>query len=65
MIIERISMFTGKKHALDLPVTQEQLDRWQAGAMIQEVFPELTADQREYILTGVTAEEWDAVMRPE
>ena len=52
-------MFTGKTRTLDLPVTQEQLDRWQGGELIQRAMPNLTPDQREFIKTGVTAEEWD------
>ena len=61
MQIKRTSMFTGKTHTKDLPVTQEQLDAYKAGGLLQDAFPDLSADDREFIKTGVTKEEWDHV----
>ena len=61
MNITRTSPFTGKVNTLDLPVTQAQLDKWEQGARIQDVFPTLTAGQREFILTGITEKEWSEV----
>lgn len=43
---------------MDLNVTEAQLDRWEAGELIQDVFPDLSPDDREFLMTGVTAEEW-------
>ena len=60
MKITRKSMFSGIVRTVELPITQEQLDRWQNGELIQKVFPFLSKDQREFLMTGVTAEEWDA-----
>lgn len=60
MKITRTSMFTGITRTLDLPITEEQLARWNGGELIQNAMPELSADQREFVMTGVTAEEWDA-----
>lgn len=31
----------------------------EAGAMIQDAFPDLSADDREFLMTGITPEEWD------
>lgn len=59
MLITRTSMFTGKTTTLDIPVTQEQLDNWNKGMMIQNAMPNLTADDREFIKTGITKEEWE------
>ena len=61
MIIEMISRFTGKLNMMDLPVTFEQLARWQEGELIQNVMSHLTADQREFLISGTTPEEWDSV----
>lgn len=36
-------------------------DRWKAGERIQIAFPFLTAYEREFIKTGITSEEWDAI----
>ncbi len=44
---------------MDLPITQEQLDAWRGGKLIQNAMPDLTPAQREFILTGATPEEWN------
>lgn len=62
MLITRTSMFTGKTTTLDIPVTQEQLDNWNKGMMIQNAMPNLSVDDREFIKTGVTKEEWDEAL---
>jgi len=59
MMITKKSMFSGTAHTMELPVTQVQLDRWQGGELIQTVFPFLSASEREFLMTGVTAAEWD------
>ena len=59
MEIARRSPFSGLHHVMDLPVTQKQLDRWQAGELVQNVFPHLSADEREFIMTGITPQEWE------
>lgn len=61
MKVTRVSLVSGLTSSMDLPVTQEQLDEVNSpsGRLIQQIFPELTADQREFILTGITPEEWD------
>lgn len=60
MLIKRESMLSGIIHEMDLPVTNEQLAQWLGGAMVQDVFPHLTADQREFLMTGIMPDEWDA-----
>ena len=58
MKITRTSVFTGVERTLDLPITEEQLATWKGGTLIQEAMPELSPDDREFIMTGVTSEEW-------
>ena len=58
MKITRTSMFTGIERTLDLPITEAQLSEWEAGTLIQKAMPELSADEREFVMTGVTAQEW-------
>ena len=60
MRIIRTSQLTGNTTYWDMPITQEQLDEWAEGVLIQEAMPHLTADQREFILTGITPSEWNA-----
>ena len=57
--ITRKSMLSGEINSMELDVTQEQLDLWQGGKLIQNAFPHLNADEREFIKTGITAQEWD------
>ena len=42
-----------------VPVQAEQVIAWQAGALIQEVMPELSADQREMLMTQTCGVCWD------
>lgn len=66
MLITKVSMFSGKENTLDLPITADQLVAWERGdTLIQNAFPHLTADQREFLITGVTAEEWNAMFGSE
>lgn len=60
MNITRISPLSGKVNTLDIPATLEQFAAYEAGALIQDAFPNLTPDEREFIKTGITPEEWDA-----
>lgn len=59
MKITRKSILTGTLRTIDLPITGAQYIRWQSGATIQEAMPQLTPEQREFILTGVTSDEWE------
>lgn len=58
MIVTRTSALTNTVRSIDLPVTQEQIDAWENGELIQDAMPALTPDQREFIKTGITPEEW-------
>ena len=61
MRIIRRSLVSGETNVMDLPVTQMQLQEWKDGGLIQNVFPDLTPDQREFIQTGITPNEWQQV----
>ena len=60
MKITRISMISGVERTLDLPITEQQIAAWISGTLIQEAMPQLSADEREFVMTGVTTEEWEA-----
>lgn len=53
------SLFSGKWTQQRLPLIEDQWKRWQGGEYIQRAMPNLTPDQREFLLTGATAEEWN------
>lgn len=59
MKITRTSMMSGITRTLDIPVTMNQLQEHASGGLIQKVMSNLSEDDREFILTGMTAEEWD------
>lgn len=58
MIIVKKSILTGVTHEMELPISGNQLAAWQQGELIQDAMPELTADQREFLMTGITPDEW-------
>lgn len=58
MEISKRSPITKKVTTRDLDVTQEQFDRWNQGESIQSVFTNLSASDREFLLTGMTDEDW-------
>jgi hypothetical protein len=61
MVIARTSPLTGRENSLDLPVTLEQLAAHRAGALAQDAFPDLTPEQREFLISGYTPEDWNAL----
>jgi len=65
MLITRTSFHSGIKRTMDLPVTDSQLRAYDRGALLQEAFPNLDADQREFIKTGITKEEWVDIYGPD
>lgn len=66
MKLKRISPVTGETNEMELYITEEQLAAYYASnRMIQDFFPNLTADEREFILTGCTKEDWEAIFKEE
>ena len=63
MLIIRTSPFSGNTNSMEIEVTQEQLSSWESGTLIQNAMPNLSADEREFIMTGITPEEWDSAFK--
>lgn len=61
MKIYRIHPFTRQGHVMEIPVTEEQLRRWEAGELIQNAMPSLTPGQREFIKTGLLESDFEAM----
>lgn len=61
MLITRKSPVSGNVNTREINVTQEQLDAWAGGMLIQQAMPNISADDCEFIKTGITPEEWDAL----
>ncbi len=64
MKITRTSPFSQRTLTLDLPVTVTQMSRWEAGAKAQDIFSNLNADEREFIMTGIAPGEWEEYLGP-
>lgn len=62
MLIERKSPISGKIQIRDLPITDSQMIAWENGALIHEVMPQLSVDDREWLINGTTKEDWDWLM---
>ena len=59
MLIAKTSSLTSKTHQMEIDVSDKQIALWMEGALIQDVMPNLTPDEREFIPTGITPAEWD------
>jgi hypothetical protein len=48
---------------MDIPVTEEEIfridNRFHSGELIQNIVPSLPPEQREFLMTGATPEEWE------
>jgi len=59
MIITREHFLTGELNTRSMDVTQEQLDRWRNGELVQNAFPHLTDEERDFFVLGTTKEQWE------
>ena len=64
MKITRISELTGRTQSMDIPITEQQYYEYMTGTEpIQQFFPDLDPDQREFIMTGITSDDWERIFR--
>lgn len=59
MKITRKSLLTGVVRTLEINISEQQLEQWKLGKHIQWVCPQLAPEDREFLISGTTAEEWD------
>ena len=57
MKITRTNPFNGTVNTRELDITPEQVEAYEAGALLQNAFPNLSADDREFYKTGI--DNWD------
>jgi len=60
MKITRKSMITGTSNTMEIDVSLDQIRQWETGTLIQNAMPHLNPDEREFIKTGITPEEWES-----
>jgi hypothetical protein len=64
MKITKQCILDGNTYTMDIPkltpkLLAEGMAKRDAGAMIQNAFPYLSADEREFLLTGTPGDVWD------
>jgi hypothetical protein len=60
MLIQRRSQLTGKTSTMDINVDRSRLLKYMMeGGHIQNHFPDLKPEEREFIRTGITPQEWE------
>lgn len=57
--VQRNSPLTNGTVTRTLKLTRDQFIRWQRGELIQRAMPQLTPDEREFLLTGMSDADWD------
>lgn len=62
MLITRKSVISGNVNTMDINVTHEDFEKLESGWLIQSAMPHISADEREFIMTGITPQEWEAEM---
>lgn len=69
MEITKISQLTGNQHTMDINVTQYEMirieNRYHSKELIQNIVPNLTMEEREFLMTGITPEEWNTTFGEE
>jgi hypothetical protein len=65
MFLNRTCPFTGTLNTMEIPISSKEFQLgtalWEAGVNIQDAFPTLNADEREFIKTGILPATWDAM----
>jgi len=67
MWVKMKSALTGHVHEMELLITPAQWKEWNSfnRRMVQDIFPDLTAEEREFLVSGITPEEWAAAFPKE
>lgn len=58
MTFTKRSPLTGKNNTMTVNCTPMQYSNWQRGMLIQDAMPQATPDEREFLITGYTPEDW-------
>ena len=58
MLVGKRSMMSGTLNEMNIEVSEKQITLWMEGELIQNVMPNLTPTEREFLMTGITPSEW-------
>jgi len=56
---DRKDIFTGKINTMVLNVSLDQMMAYHDGELVQEAFPQLSVEEREFLISGVLPEDQD------
>jgi len=57
--IDRVSPFSGNTNSMFMLLDVADYNKWRSGGgCIQDIMPYLSADEREFLMTGIMPEEW-------
>lgn len=63
--VTRVSAITHRQHTMRIKISPKDFRRGynlaESGMYIQDAFPTLSVDEREFIKTGITPEEWENI----
>jgi hypothetical protein len=59
MLVTKKSPISGKVSSMELPITEAQLEAHQNGELVQNVFPTLSREEREFLVSGISPKEWN------
>jgi hypothetical protein len=59
MLVTNRSTLSGNTNTREIAITEAQYNNWISGMLIQNAMPNLSADDREFLISGITPEEWD------
>ena len=59
--VTRQSVLTRQMNTMELPISQEHLDIYDTvgDILVQDAFPNLDKGQREFLISGITPDEWN------
>ena len=58
--IEKTSPVTGRLNIMEIEMNPNDYVRWKKGGVnIQEALPYLSIDEREFLITGLSPEDWE------
>ena len=59
MQVTRYSPVSKRRNTLEINCTEEEIAAWiNSGQMIQDALPQLTPGERDFLLSGITPDEW-------
>lgn len=60
MQVTRYSPVSRRQNTLEINCTEEEIAAWaNSSQLIQDAFPHLSPGEREFLLSGITPDEWE------